>query len=95
MPSPLIGCFYIALAYLCNHGGSFWQSVSYETEVNSVGLVHQGMGKTVELLACILAHPFPGPAVPAELVCPLALFAFSMHHMHTRLLTVIVPSGSR
>lgn len=28
----------------------------------------QGMGKTVELLACILAHPFQGPAVPAELV---------------------------
>lgn len=28
----------------------------------------QGMGKTVELLACILAHHFQGPAVPAELV---------------------------
>ncbi|CAL8467045.1 g6581 [Coccomyxa elongata] len=26
-----------------------------------------GMGKTVELLACILAHRFSGPAVPAEL----------------------------
>ena len=27
-----------------------------------------GLGKTVELLACILAHPFPGPRVQPELV---------------------------
>lgn len=27
-----------------------------------------GMGKTVELLACLLAHPFSGPRIPDELV---------------------------
>ena len=32
----------------------------------------QGMGKTVELLACLLAHPFPGPKVPPSLVTPRA-----------------------
>ena len=30
-----------------------------------------GLGKTVELLACILAHPFPGPRVQPELVRPV------------------------
>ena len=30
----------------------------------------QGLGKTVEVLACLAAHPFPGPRTPAVLVRP-------------------------
>jgi hypothetical protein len=38
----------------------------------------QGMGKTVELLACIIAHPFPGPRVPPSLVCCMFTYLRAM-----------------
>lgn len=48
-----------------------------------------GMGKTVELLACILAHRFSGPAVPAELVLhrlmpALSRFSYACQLAHTK-----------
>ena len=56
-----------------------WQKQSFH-----VGLAMQGMGKTVELLACIIAHPFPGPRVPRSLVRPPSQHLSSIRVCHTK-----------
>ena len=41
--------------------------------------ISQGLGKTVELLACVLANRFKGPRLPSELVHSYCSLQFNVH----------------